>query len=42
MSLHDEIEDLRENVLPFRPHEALERAEIMAKKYPDNAENLFF
>ena len=42
MSLHEAIEDLRENVLPFRPHEALERAETMAKKHPDNAENLFF
>ncbi|MFL2687033.1 MAG: tetratricopeptide repeat protein [Alphaproteobacteria bacterium] len=42
MSLHEAIEDLRENVLPFRPHEALERAETLAKKHPDNAENLFF
>lgn len=42
MSLHEAIETLRENVLPFRPHEALERAEAMAKEYPDDAENLFF
>ncbi|MBL25279.1 MAG: hypothetical protein CMM48_15455 [Rhodospirillaceae bacterium] len=42
MSTTEKIEDLRENVLPFRPFEAMETAEALTRSNPNDAECHFF